>query len=99
MASTLQSLRNQSGLLRKFGPSNIDGIGIRLSFPRTLRKLPEAALNRIAILLHQMNEAAIHRRDHHEIGLLDHSIESWSTICVQDVVFAYMHPSVLVDDA
>ena len=71
--------------LAQLGPGELDGIFRRVALPRTLWKFPEPRPDRIAILLHQMDHAALERDDQGEVGFLDDPVDPVRTVASDDL--------------
>ena len=89
-------LRDPSPLVIR--PAPFPAARLPLPVPRSPGVAPNTAFHRVAVLLHKMAATVIiDRNDHHEIRLLDETINPTGAVWKTDRVLAHTHPSVFVD--
>src|SRR5207244_5573949 len=98
MAEMDEAARPEPGLLLELCTRELRRRPARRTVvPRALRELPEAALDRVAVLLDEVERLAIPRDDECEVRFLDHAVDARRPVPKAHVVLADPHPPVPVD--
>src|SRR5438105_3872716 len=97
VAEVLEALGAQPGLLGELDPGELGRVPVLAVRQRPLGELPRPRLDRVAVLLDEVEAAALGGDDQREVRLVDDPVGADRAVGALDLVLADAHPAVLVD--